>query len=79
MDDRSWMYRWRPSVQLQFFRERFTTIVTWFRQAISISASLNPKNVTSCLQTQSPRVDHNRDRVPDSRPHIASGRSNSTD
>jgi len=30
-------------------------------------------------QAQCPRVDHNRDCMPDSRPHIASGRSNSID
>jgi hypothetical protein len=29
--------------------------------------------------SQCPRVDHNRDRMPESRPHIASGRSNSID
>src|SRR6266568_2219501 len=55
------------------------TKLNLFRQAISVPANLNPKNATSCLQGQSPRVDHNRDRVPDSRPHIASGRSNSID
>src|SRR3984957_19005177 len=55
------------------------TELNWFTQAISVPANLNPKNATSCLRAQSPRVDHNRDRVPDSRPHIASGRSNSID
>ena len=51
----------------------------WFRQAISVPADLNLKSATSYLSAQSPRVDHNRDRVPDWRPHIASGRSNSID
>src|SRR5271156_6609129 len=51
----------------------------WFRQAISVPANLNPKNATSPLQAQPPLVDHNRDRAPDSRPHIASARSNSID
>ncbi len=48
-------------------------------QAISVPANLNPKNATSCLKAQSPRADRNRDHVPDSRPHMASGRSNSID
>jgi hypothetical protein len=55
------------------------TELNWSRQAISVPANLNPKNATSCLQAQCPRVYRNRDRVPDSRPHIASGRSNSID
>jgi hypothetical protein len=46
---------------------------------ISVRAKFYPNNVTFCLQAQCPRVDHNRERVPDSRPHIASGRSNSID
>jgi len=47
------------------------TELNWFRQAISVPANLNPTNATSCLQAQSRRVDHNRDRVPDSRLRIA--------
>jgi len=49
------------------------------RPPISVPAALNPKDATSCLPAQSPRADHNRDRVPDLRPHIASDRSNSID
>src|SRR5690348_4862611 len=44
-----------------------------------VPANLIPKNATSCTQAQCSRVDHNLDRVPDSRPCIASGRANSID
>jgi hypothetical protein len=40
-------------------------------------ANLNLKDATSYRQAQSLQVDHNRDGVPDSIPHIASDRSNS--
>ena len=41
--------------------------------------NLNQKNATSCLQAQFLRVDHDRARAHDVRPHIVSGRSNSID
>lgn len=60
-------------------REVYLSLDRWARQAISVPANVNPKDATSCRQAQSPRVDHTRDRVPDSRPHKASDRSNSID